>query len=103
MEETIPHRLTENPELLKEINAVIVFEITGGSGGRWTLDTTKGSGWVTAGADGVTPKMTVTASDVDFVAVCTRKLSAEMATLQRKLQFHPFDMGLAMKLKKLLV
>jgi len=101
LENDIPALLTAKPELAKEINAVVHFVITGDNGGTWTLDLTKPSAWVTAGAVGE-PKMTVTVSDADFVKIRSKQLNAQMAAMQGKLKFKPMDMGLAMKLGKLL-
>ena len=102
LEEQIPQRLTAKPELQKEINAVIVFDITGAAGGKWAIDLTKSEGWVSTTTDGLTPKMTVVCSDADFVAISTKKLNAQMAAMSGKLKFKPMDMNLAMKLGKLL-
>ena len=101
LEQTIPELLTAKPELAKEMNAVIHFVITGDQGGTWTLDATRSSDWVRSGAEG-TPKMTVTVSDQDFVKIRSKQLNAQMAAMQGKLKFKPMDMGLAMKLGKLL-
>jgi putative sterol carrier protein len=101
LETEIPNLLKTKPELAKDINAVIHFNITGDQGGVWTLDLTKASDWVRSGADG-TPKMTITVSDQDFVKIRQKQLNAQMAAMQGKLKFKPMDMGLAMKLGKLL-
>src|SRR5688500_4781820 len=101
LETEIPNALKAKPELIKEINAVIHFNITGDAGGTWTVDLTKPSDWVTTGAQG-TPKMTITVSDQDFVKSRQKQLNAQMAAMQGKLKFKPMDMGLAMKLGKLL-
>jgi len=101
LETTIPALLTSKPELAKDINAVIHFVITGDTGGTWTLDLTKPANWVAAGAVGE-PKMTVTVADADFVKIHNKQLNAQMAAMQGKLKFKPMDMGLAMKLGKLL-
>jgi hypothetical protein len=101
LEQDIPSMLTSKPELAKEINAVIHFVVTGDPGGTWTLDLTKPSDWVASGAQG-TPKMTITVSEADFVKIRQKQLNAQMAAMQGKLKFKPMDMGLAMKLGKLL-
>ncbi len=101
LENEIPALLKTKPDLAKEINAIIHFDITGDAGGKWTLDLTKASDWVTAGATG-TPKMTITVSADDFVKIRQKQLNAQMAAMQGKLKFKPMDMGLAMKLGKLL-
>src|SRR5688500_17743299 len=101
LEEEIPTLLKSKPELAKDINAVIHFNITGNNGGQWTVDLTKGADWVSSGTSG-TPKMTITCSDEDFVKIRQKQLNAQMAAMQGKLKFKPMDMGLAMKLGKLL-
>ena len=101
LETEIPKRITAKPEIAKDINAVIHFNITGNDGGTWTLDCTKDSDWVTPGALG-TPKMTISVSNEDFVKIRAKQMNAQMAAMQGKLKFKPMDMGLAMKLGKLL-
>jgi putative sterol carrier protein len=101
MEKEIPSTLQAKPELAKEINSVIHFNITGDNGGTWTLDCTKEANWVSPGAAG-TPKMTITVSEADFVKIRAKQLNPQMAAMQGKLKFKPMDMGLAMKLGKLL-
>lgn len=101
LEVEIPNRLRAKPELVKELNAVIQFNVTGDNGGTWTLDATKAENWVTAGANGA-PKMTITVSNEDFVKITSKQMNAQMAAMQGKLKFKPLDMGLAMKLGKLL-
>ncbi|HYO56080.1 SCP2 sterol-binding domain-containing protein [Archangium sp.] len=101
IEKDIPATLQQKPELAKDINSVIHFNITGDNGGTWTLDCTRSDNWVTKGAEG-SPKMTVTVSNEDFVKIRAKQLNAQMAAMQGKLKFKPMDMGLAMKLAKLL-
>jgi len=101
LEKDIPALLQQKPEVAKDINSIIHFNITGDNGGTWTLDLTKPADWVSKGAEG-TPKMTVTISNDDFVKIRAKQLNAQMAAMQGKLKFKPMDMGLAMKLAKLL-
>jgi len=101
LEQEIPTVLSAKPELLKDINAVIHFDVTGPTGGKWTLDLTKPEGWVSEGHNGES-KMTVTVGDADFVKIRQKQLNAQMAAMSGKLKFKPMDMGLAMKLGKLL-
>ncbi|MDY7224826.1 SCP2 sterol-binding domain-containing protein [Hyalangium rubrum] len=101
LEKEIPAVLAQKPELGKDINSIIHFDITGDNGGKWTLDLTKSSDWVSKGATGE-PKMTITVSNDDFVKIRQKTLNAQMAAMQGKLKFKPMDMGLAMKLAKLL-
>ena len=101
LETEIPSLLKTKPELAKDLNAVVHFNITGDNGGTWTLDCTKDADWVTLGAVG-TPKMTITVAGDDLVKIRAKQLNAQMAAMQGKLKFKPMDMGLAMKLAKLL-
>lgn len=101
LETEIPNVLKQKPELAKDINSVIHFNVTGDNGGVWTLDLTKPDNWVSAGAAGE-PKLTITVSNDDFVKIRQKQLNAQMAAMQGKLKFKPMDMGLAMKLAKLL-
>lgn len=101
LESEIPALLARKPEIRKEIDAVIHFLVSGEGGGTWTVDLTKASDWVAEGAHG-TPKMTISVSHDDFVKIRKRELNPQMAALQGKLKFKPLDMGLAMKLGKLL-
>ena len=101
LETEIPNLLKSKPDLIKEINAVLHFVVTGDNGGTWTVDLTKADGWVQSGAQG-TPKMTITVSNDDFVKIRQKQLNAQMAAMSGKLKFKPMDMGLAMKLGKLL-
>jgi putative sterol carrier protein len=101
LESDIPGRITAKPEIAKDLNAVIHFNITGDGGGTWTLDCTKENGWVSAGTNGES-KMTVTCAAADFEKIATKQLNPQMAAMSGKLKFKPMDMGLAMKLAKLM-
>ncbi|MBL8939654.1 MAG: SCP2 sterol-binding domain-containing protein [Archangium sp.] len=101
LETEIPKRLTAKPELAKDINAVVHFNISGDGGGEWTLDCTKTEGWVTPGKVGES-KMTIMAASADFEKIINKQMNAQMAAMQGKLKFKPMDMALAMKLAKLM-
>jgi putative sterol carrier protein len=101
LETEIPNRIKAKPELATDINAVVHFNITGDGGGEWTLDCTKPADWVAAGKNGES-KMTITCSAADFEKIVTKQMNAQMAAMQGKLKFKPMDMGLAMKLAKLM-
>lgn len=101
LEQKIPQRLATHASLAGEIDAMVHFQITGDGGGTWTLDTTDGKQSVVSGAEGE-PKMVITCSDQDFIRIATGQLNANMAAMSGKLKFKPMDMGLAMKLGKLL-
>ncbi|HYI03044.1 SCP2 sterol-binding domain-containing protein [Hyalangium sp.] len=101
IETEIPSALQQKPEMAKDINSIIHFNITGDGGGAWTLDLTKSSEWVSSGHNGEA-KMTITVSNEDFVKIRQKQLNPNMAAMSGKLKFKPMDMGLAMKLAKLL-
>jgi putative sterol carrier protein len=101
LETEIPRRITAKPELGKDIGAVVHFKITGDGGGDWTLDCTKTEGWVSAGINGES-KMTIYAAAGDFEKILAKQLNPQMAAMSGKLKFKPMDMGLAMKLAKLI-
>lgn len=98
MEETIPNRLRSNPQLAKEIGAVVHFVIGDGS---WTLDCTGPEGKVVPGTVG-TPKLTLSSSEENFQKVVAKKLNPNMAVMSGKLKLKPMDVGLALKLAKLI-
>lgn len=101
LETEIPNKLKTKPELGKDINAVIHFDITGDGGGAWTLDCSKEADWVSEGKNGDS-KMTIICSAGDFEKIVTKQMNAQTAAMTGKLKFKPMDMGLAMKLAKLL-
>ncbi len=102
LETEIPARLKAKPDLVKDINAVVRFNITGDGGGMWSLDCTKAEDWVSAG-EGAEPKLTVTCSAQDFEKIVSKQMNPTMAAMSGKLKFKPSDqMGLAMKLAKLM-
>lgn len=98
MERTIPERLRANPELSREIGAVVHFVI---GEGQWTLDCTGPEGKVLPGAVG-TPKLTLSAAAADFQKVVGKQLNPNMAVMSGKLKLKPMDVGLALKLAKLI-
>src|SRR6476619_5213694 len=99
-EEKIAQKLVAKPDISKAVNAVYEFNITGDNGGVWTVDLTKEPGVVTPGTTGQA-KCTVTASTGDFMNIVSGKMNAQMAFMSGKLKIKG-DMGLAMKLQKVI-
>lgn len=99
-EEKIAKKLKDKPELSKAVNSIYEFNITGENGGVWTVDLSKEPGEVTAGSQG-NAKCTVTCTAPDFMNVVTGKTNAQMAFMSGKLKIKG-DMGLAMKLQKII-
>ncbi|RYZ56190.1 MAG: SCP2 sterol-binding domain-containing protein [Sphingobacteriales bacterium] len=101
IEEQIPIALKKKPELVTDINAVIHWNITGPGGGTWTMDLTRDTEWISKDFQGV-PALTVTMSNDDFVLLRQGRLNGMMAVMNGKLKFTPMNLGLAMKVAKLL-
>src|SRR6267378_2044819 len=99
-EEKIAKKLQERPDISKAVNSVYEFNITGDNGGVWTVDLTKEPGAVTAGSTGGA-KCTVTAATGDFMNIVSGKMNPQMAFMSGKLKIKG-DMGLAMKLQKVI-
>ncbi len=99
-EKHIPHRLQAKPDVVAKINSVYQFNISGPSGGSWSVDCTQPGGKVEPGSAS-NAKCTVAAVDQDFLAIVNGKLNAQMAFMSGKLKIQG-DMGLAMKLQQIL-
>ncbi len=99
-ERHMPERLRKKPDVVEKINAVYQFNISGPSGGEWSVDCTQPGGKITPG-QAAAPKCTVACSDGDFLNIVNGKLNAQMAFMSGKLKIQG-DMGLAMKLQQIL-
>src|SRR5215470_9060649 len=99
-EEKIAQKLKDKPETSKAVNSIYEFNITGDGGGVWTVDLTKEPGTVQAGSTG-TAKCTVTCAAGDFMNIISGKMNPQMAFMSGKLKIKG-DMGLAMKLQKVI-
>ena len=99
-EEKIAKKLADKPELSKAVNAIYQFNITGEGAGVWTVEITKDKGAVSVGSGG-NAKCTVTAASADFLNIVSGKMNPQMAFMSGKLKIKG-DMGLAMKLQKVL-
>ena len=99
-EEKIAKKLQDKPETSKAVNAVYEFNITGDNGGVWTVDMTKEPGTVSAGSSG-SASCTVTCTANDFMNIVGGKMNPQMAFMSGKLKIKG-DMGLAMKLQKVI-
>ncbi len=89
-----------DPGKVEGVNAVYQFVLTGDSGGEWFADTTGDKPSIGEGKHD-NPNVTITCSDTDFVDIKTGKLNGQMAFMTGKLKIAG-DMGLAMKLQKIL-
>ncbi|MDO8462589.1 MAG: SCP2 sterol-binding domain-containing protein [Deltaproteobacteria bacterium] len=99
-EEKIATAIKAKGEKLAGINSVYEFNITGNSGGIWTIDLTTPGGNVSTGSSGKA-NCTVTMSDENFISLVTGKLNPQMAFMSGKLKVAG-NMGLALKLQSIL-
>ena len=98
--EDMKQRLTKDKA--SKINASYLFDIGGEGGGKWSVDLTKPSDWVTTGTDTTQAQCTITVSKgEDWVALATGKMNPTMAFMQGKIKVKG-DMSLALKLQSLL-
>jgi len=100
-EKEIPAALQANPKVVKSLNAIIHFNLTGQNGGIWTLDATVVPAKVTQGAVGK-PDLTMTVNAVDFAKIRQKKANPQMLMMQGKLKMTPLNIGLAVKLAQVL-
>ncbi len=100
-EQKLPAAIGKNPALARDVNAVFQFDVSGPQGGKWVLDLTKETNWVTA-SETPSPAMTISVSDQDFLAIVSGKLNGQMAFMSGKIKFKPMNIALATKLSKVL-
>lgn len=92
----LPNKLSENPGLAEEINAIYQFDIE--NAGTWTVDLTNG-GEVKDGPV-EEPGCTVTANKEDFEQLLDNPASGMMLFTMGKLKVS--NVGLALSLQKIL-
>lgn len=93
-------RLQANPDSVKGMNCVYQFKVTGDDGGEYYADLTGEKPSVAAGTKDPA-NCTITVAGQDLIDITTGKLSGQMAFMTGKLKIAG-DMGLAMKLQKIL-
>ena len=93
-------KMESDPSMVEDVKAVYQFVVTGDNGGNWYADSTGDTPMVVEG-EHENPNVTITVADQDFVDIKSGQLSGQMAFMTGKLKIAG-DMGLAMKLQKLL-
>jgi hypothetical protein len=93
----LPKKVSDNPALAKEVNAVYQFDIEGA--GIWTVDLTEASTGVRVGA-AENPGCTVTVKQEDFASLLDNPSSGMMLFMQGKLKVT--NVGMALSLQKIL-
>ncbi len=96
----ISTRLATNPDKVKGMNATYQFDLSGDDGGQWYLALANDTGEVHEGT-AENSNITITMAAADFVDLATGKLDGTMAFMSGKLKIKG-DMGLAMKLQKII-
>lgn len=93
-------RVAAHPEVSEAVNGLIHLDIEGRGGGQWTVDLSRSPGSVTRGLRGE-PRMTVSASADDFIALVEREKDAQAAVLSGELKLEPMDLSVASELGRL--
>jgi alkyl sulfatase BDS1-like metallo-beta-lactamase superfamily hydrolase len=98
--EALDGLLNADPAKVAGINAVILFDLSGEGGGKWTLKLADGEVGLEEGETDP-PAMTLSMSAQDFVAMTNGELNAMAAFMQGKIRITG-DMSLAMRLQNIL-
>lgn len=95
----LPEQLHKRGTVLRNINAIYQFVVTGPSGGNWVLDLTADPPFVKLGT-APAPHCIVTIRDEDLISVVSGQLDGIKAFMIGKLHVQG-DLGLAMRLPDL--
>lgn len=90
-----------NPELVSSMKGIFQFQLTGSEEGTWYMDLKNGGGSLGEGPAPEDPGCTMTMDSADFVKMFTGKMKPTSAFMMGKLKIKG-DMGLAMRLEKLM-
>jgi len=98
----INKRAKSQPDLVKKVGAVILFDITkdGKAQQSWTIDGKKGTIYEGKPQEGTTAQVTITVDDDDFVDLATGKANAPSLFAKGKLKIKG-NVMLAQKLSTL--
>jgi putative sterol carrier protein len=100
VKEALDGILNADPSKVAGINAVILFDLSGEGGGKWTLKLADGRIELEEGETDP-PAMTLSMSAQDFVTMTNGDLNPMAAFMQGKIRITG-DMSLAMRLQNIL-
>jgi putative sterol carrier protein len=100
VKEALDGILNADPSKVAGINAVILFDLSGEGGGKWTLKLADGKIGLEEGETD-SPAMTLSMSAQDFVTMTNGDLNPMAAFMQGKIRITG-DMSLAMRLQNIL-
>lgn len=100
VQEIFENMVNMAPDKVGDLNTVILFDLSGEGGGKWTLKLVDGKASVDEGETD-TPAMTLSMDISDFISMSNGELNAMNAFMQGKIKIAG-DMGLAMKLQTIL-
>ena len=89
------------PDLVQKMNGVYAFSISDANPSEWYLDLKNGAGDLAAGKFNGTANCTLTMNTDVFISMVSGKVKPTTAFMSGKLKIKG-DMGLAMKLEKLM-
>jgi putative sterol carrier protein len=100
VQEALQGITSADPAKFEGIEAVILFDLSGEGGGKWTLKLAEGKAELEEG-ETTSPSMTLSMAAQDFVAMANGELNAMAAFMQGKIKIAG-DMSLAMRLQSIL-
>lgn len=100
VQDVLKHIGEVDPAKIEGIDAVILFDLSGEGGGKWTTTLANGKINVEKGQT-ASPSMTLSMAAQDLVAMASGELNAMAAFMQGKIKVSG-DMSLAMRLQSIL-
>lgn len=90
-----------DPSAVQGVNGVMLFDLSGEDGGKWTVTLVDGQAPQLAEGETVSPNVTFSIASQDFIAIATGQMNPISAFMQGKVRVSG-DMALAMRLQSIL-